>query len=193
MLPSEPHAEDRNQMLQLTRKKKSGKSVTGLEIEAGSIAATAVSVNGSTQLEATAIAPLPPGAFQDGEVVDPDAVAEALRATFSENDLPKRVRLGIANQRVAVRTMRLPVIDDPEELRWIEHIARLTGRPVTPLVARNTTAGIWRLAERLNAEGLSVRPQVGARPASVLMTLEGTVNPMRQFPAYASIRDLPFV
>ena len=83
-------------------------------------------------------------------------------------------------------------LDDPEELRWIEHIARLTGRPVTPLVARNTTAGIWQLAERLNAEGLSVRPQVGARPASVLMTLEGTVNPMRQFPAYASIRDLPF-
>src|SRR4051795_5801815 len=83
-------------------------------------------------------------------------------------------------------------LDDPEELRWIEHIARLTGRPVTPLVARNTKAGIWQLAERLSAEGLSVRPQVGARPASVLMTLEGTVNPMRQFPAYASIRDLPF-
>jgi hypothetical protein len=83
-------------------------------------------------------------------------------------------------------------LDDDEELRWIEHIARLTRRPVTPLVARNSTAAIWQLAGRLNAEGLSLRPQVGARPASVLMTLEGTVNPMRQFPAYADIRDRPF-
>ncbi len=56
---------------------------------------------------ATAIAPLPPGAFDDGEVIDSDAVAETLRATFSENGLSKRVRLGIANQRVVVRTMQL--------------------------------------------------------------------------------------
>ena len=83
-------------------------------------------------------------------------------------------------------------LDDPDELRWIEHIARLTRRPVTPLVARNTTAGIWQLAAKLNAEGFALRPQIGARPASVLMTLEGTVNPMRQFPAYAEIKALPF-
>jgi len=82
-------------------------------------------------------------------------------------------------------------LDEPDELRWIEHVARLSGRPITPLIARNSKA-IWPLAERLNAEGVALRPQVGARPASVLMTLEGTVNPMRQFPAYASIRELPF-
>ncbi len=81
-------------------------------------------------------------------------------------------------------------LSDPQELAWIEHITRTTGCTVTPLV----TAGggpIWTLAEKLNAEGYSLRPQVGARPASILMTLEGTINPMRQFPAYREIHERP--
>ncbi len=82
-------------------------------------------------------------------------------------------------------------LNDPAELAWIEHIARRTGRPLTTLVTPNAEEGVWDLASRLAADGFSLRPQVGARPASVLMTLEGTVNPMRQFPAYSSIRDLP--
>jgi N-acyl-D-amino-acid deacylase len=82
-------------------------------------------------------------------------------------------------------------LDDPDELGWIEHVARLTRRPVTPLVVRDAKEGIWQLAERINAEGCTIRPQVGPRPTSVLMTLEGTVNPMRQFPSYGTIKDLP--
>ncbi len=82
-------------------------------------------------------------------------------------------------------------IDNPDEQYWIEYIARKTGRPVTMLVASSTSEAVWDLARRLQAEGLHFRPQVGARPASVLMTLEGTVNPMRQFPAYDEIKNLP--
>ena len=81
-------------------------------------------------------------------------------------------------------------LNDPEELEWIEHIARTTGRTLTPLV----TAGlgpIWDLSEKLQKEGFNLRPQVGARPASILMTLDGTINPMRQFPAYREIEHLP--
>ena len=83
-------------------------------------------------------------------------------------------------------------LDKAEELAWIEHIARLTGRPITTLVSADTNIGIWHLADRLAPEGLSIRPQVGARPASVLMTLDGTLNPMRQFPAYRDIQGLPY-
>ncbi len=101
-------------MIQLTRKKEN--TLVGLEIEAGSVAAAEVRENDSAKLVATAIAPLPPGAFQDGEVGDPEALSKALRALFEENNLSKRVRLGIANQRVVVRTLRLPAIDDPKEL-----------------------------------------------------------------------------
>ena len=83
-------------------------------------------------------------------------------------------------------------LEDEQEQRWIERIARQTGRPVTILVTSNLVGNdIWALADRLNAQGLHIRPQVGARPASVLMSLEGTVNPMRQFPAYGEIKSLP--
>jgi type IV pilus assembly protein PilM len=104
------------EMLQLAKKKKKDDSLVGLEIEAGSVAAAEVRVNGDISLGTTAIAQLPPGAFDDGEVTDPGAVAETLRQLFSEHQLSRRVRLGIANQRVVVRTLRLPAIDDPKEL-----------------------------------------------------------------------------
>jgi N-acyl-D-aspartate/D-glutamate deacylase len=81
-------------------------------------------------------------------------------------------------------------LKDPEELKWIEHIARTTGRTVTTLTDAGETP-VWALAARLDAEGVSLRPQVGARPASILMTLEGTINPMRQFPAYREIHGRP--
>lgn len=82
-------------------------------------------------------------------------------------------------------------LQEADEQHWIEWIARKTGRPVTMLVTSNIGVGALEMAERLNGQGLKIRPQVGARPASVLMSLEGTLNPMRQFPAYNSIRSLP--
>ena len=81
-------------------------------------------------------------------------------------------------------------LNDDEELKWIEHIVRTTRRPITTL----TTPGsgkLWDLAAKLDRENLSLRPQVGARPASILMTLEGTINPMRQHAAYREIEKQP--
>jgi len=78
-------------------------------------------------------------------------------------------------------------LEDDEELAWMEDIVRSTGRPITTLTATGR-GKIWQLAEKLAAEGLSLRPQVGARPASILMTLEGTINPMRQHGAYREIQ-----
>jgi type IV pilus assembly protein PilM len=94
----------------------SSDSVVGLEIEAGSVAAAEVHVNGSARLGGWATAPLAPEAFQDGEVADPESVSRVLRDLFAQNRLGKKVRLGIANQRVVVRTLRLPAIENPEEL-----------------------------------------------------------------------------
>jgi type IV pilus assembly protein PilM len=103
-------------VLNLTRKKKGGAPV-GLDIEAGSVAAAEVmSQNGSTTVTASGIVPLAPGAFREGEVADPDRIAEALKELFSANRISKQVRLGVANQRVVVRTVRLPAIEDPKEM-----------------------------------------------------------------------------
>ncbi|MFT7653170.1 MAG: N-acyl-D-amino-acid deacylase [Limisphaerales bacterium] len=81
-------------------------------------------------------------------------------------------------------------LEDADELKWIEHIARTTGRPITTLTSAGQK-GIWQLAQSLRDDGFTLRPQVGARPASILMTLEGTINPMRQHAAYREIQDLP--
>lgn len=80
-------------------------------------------------------------------------------------------------------------LNDDEELSWIEHIARTTQRPITTLVG-TARSGIWGLADKLADDNLQIRPQVGARPASILMTLEGTINPMRQHDAYREIQHL---
>jgi type IV pilus assembly protein PilM len=101
--------------MQLTRQKTSN-AVVGLEIEAGSVAATEVTVNGDARVGATAIGPLAAGAFREGEVTDADALAESLKALFSKSKLSKRVRLGLGNQGIVVRMMRLPAIEDPKEL-----------------------------------------------------------------------------
>jgi type IV pilus assembly protein PilM len=103
-------------MASILKKRNSDPSLVGLEIEAGSIGAAEVRTNGSARLAASASIAIPPEAFHDGEVTDPGAVAEALRTLFTANQLSRRVRLGIANQRVVVRTLRLPAIEDPAEL-----------------------------------------------------------------------------
>lgn len=102
-------------MLSLTRQKKTS-SVVGLDIEAGSIAATEVAANGAARVTGSAIGPLESGAFHEGEVLDPDRLSAALKSLFAEHKLGKRVRLGIGNQRVVVRTVRLPAIEDPKEM-----------------------------------------------------------------------------
>lgn len=83
-------------------------------------------------------------------------------------------------------------LGEADEQFWIEHIARVTGRPVTALVTPQVSEAAFDLANKLQAKGVDFRPQVGARPASILMTLEGTVNPMRQFPAYDELKALAF-
>jgi type IV pilus assembly protein PilM len=96
--------------------KKKPTNVVGLEIEAGSLAAAEVRANGSSELRTAAVETLDPAAFHEGEVVDADGLVDGLKSLFSKNKLSKRVRLGIGNQSVVVRTLRLPAIEDPKEL-----------------------------------------------------------------------------
>ncbi|MSO42353.1 MAG: type IV pilus assembly protein PilM [Solirubrobacterales bacterium] len=91
-------------------------TTVGLDIGAAGIAATEVGSGSTPELVRTAIEPLESGAFSDGEVTDPAALSGAVRSLFSTHKLGKSVRVGVANQRVVVRTLRLPAIEDPEEI-----------------------------------------------------------------------------
>lgn len=101
--------------MRLPAKKKKG-ALVGLDIEAGSVAATEVRVNGTAQVTASAIAPMAPGAFREGEVANADALAETLKSLFADHKLSKQVRVGVGNQRVVVRTVRLPALENPKEM-----------------------------------------------------------------------------
>lgn len=98
------------------KKKQRSATVVGLDLDPSHIAAAEVHVNGSVTVKKGAIAALRPGVLRDGEASDPVALAAALRELFDANDLPRRVRLGIANQRIVVRSIDLPVIEDPKGL-----------------------------------------------------------------------------
>jgi type IV pilus assembly protein PilM len=91
-------------------------SVVGLDLDPAHIAAAEVSVNGHIAVRRGAIAELRPGILRDGEVTDPVALAEALKAFFEEHDLPKTVRVGVANQRLVVRSLDLPPLEDDKSL-----------------------------------------------------------------------------
>jgi type IV pilus assembly protein PilM len=97
------------------RSKKKPAALVGVDIDARSVAAVEVAGNG--RAVKFGVEPMPTGAFSDGEVTNPDAVGAALRDLIARHGLSKRIRLGIANQRVAFRTVRLPVIDDPVQLK----------------------------------------------------------------------------
>jgi len=55
------------------------------------------------------------GVVGDGEVIDKAALSSALKRFVSEENLPKNVRLGVANQQIVVRVIELPRIEDEKQ------------------------------------------------------------------------------
>lgn len=98
------------------RTPRSRSTLTGLDIEAGAVSAAEVTVAGGLTIARAGSVALEPGVVRDGEVVDAEALADALRSLFSEHGLDRRVRIGVANQRIVVRPLMLPVLLDPKEL-----------------------------------------------------------------------------
>jgi len=95
------------------------KSIVGLEMDPSHLAAAQVEVNGKIVVIKGAVTDLRPGIVRDGEVADPVALTEELRKLFADNELPTRVRLGVANQRIVVRTLDVQAVDDPKLLEEV--------------------------------------------------------------------------
>jgi type IV pilus assembly protein PilM len=92
-------------------------AVVGLKIGASQVAAARVANGPQPQLLQVAREALPDGVVVGGELRDVEALSEALKALFGKNKLPKKnVRLGIANNRIGVRTFEIAGIDDPRQL-----------------------------------------------------------------------------
>jgi type IV pilus assembly protein PilM len=93
------------------RKNSSGGSV-GLDIDGRYLAAAQVE---SGRVVRGASAELPAGLVADGEVVNRDGLAEALKNFVAQAGLPKNVRLGVSNQQIVVRVVELPRIEDEKQ------------------------------------------------------------------------------
>ena len=114
--PKRPKKQPR-QKAQKPPKGPKGGAVVGLKIGASQVAAARVSNGASPQLLQFAREPLADGVVVGGELRDVEALTQALKDLFAKNKLPKRgVRLGIANNRIGVRTFEIAGIDDPRQL-----------------------------------------------------------------------------
>jgi type IV pilus assembly protein PilM len=92
-----------------------GKTLIGLDIEPGYVAAVE-GRPGRVAVERAATAPLAPGVVREGEVEDVETLAAVLRKLFGDHKLSRRVRLGVANQRIVMRTLDLPPMTEAKDI-----------------------------------------------------------------------------
>jgi len=93
-------------------RKRTNSAVVGLDIDARYLAAAHVDHG---RLVRGASVDLPDGVVRDGEVVDPEVLAKALKSFVAEAGLPRNVRLGVGNQQIVVRVVELPQIEDAKQ------------------------------------------------------------------------------
>ena len=130
---------------------KGGKRVVGLKVGASQLAAARVSNNGVAELLQVAREPLGHGIVVGGELREPDALAEALREFFNKHRLPKKgVRLGIANNRIGVRTFEIEGIDDPKQLA---NAIRFRAQEALPIPIEDAVLDYQILSETPNEDG----------------------------------------
>jgi type IV pilus assembly protein PilM len=129
----EPAPETKVEQRTPKREKKTGPGgeVVGLRVGSSQIAAAQVNNNRAPEVLKLVRGPIAAGVVADGEVRDPDALAQALKRFFDEHKLPRgRVRLGIATNRIGVRVLEVPKIDDP---KMLENAIRFRVQEVLPI------------------------------------------------------------
>ena len=131
------------------------RDIVGLEIGASKVAAARVASNGNARLLQIASGQLPPGLVAGGEVRDPEGLGVALKSFFEQHRLPRRaVRVGVANNRVGVRTIELPGIEDPKQLT---NAVRFNAQEALPIPINEAVLDYQVLAEWRDDEGQLVR------------------------------------
>ena len=132
-----------------------GKQLVGLKIGGSQIAAARIRNGESPELVQAARVGLDHGIVVNGELRDPEALALALKAFFAEHKLPKRgVRLGIANNRIGVRTFEVTGIEDPKQLA---NAIRFRAQEVLPIPLEEAVLDYQVLAEGVTEDGKPLR------------------------------------
>jgi type IV pilus assembly protein PilM len=128
-----------------------GKKLVGLKIGGSQLAVARVTNNGAAELLQVAREPLSPGIVVGGEVRDPDALSVALKDFFAKYKLPKRgVRLGIANNRIGVRTFEIGGIDDQKQL---DNAIKFRAQEALPIPIDEAVLDYQVLGQTTNEDG----------------------------------------
>lgn len=128
------------------------KRLVGLKIGASQLAAARVVNNGSAELVQVAQQGLEPGIIVGGELREPDALSAALKLFFKANKLPKQgVRLGIASNRIGVRTFEIGGITDSKQL---ENAIRFRAQETLPIPLEEAVLDYQILGETVDDEGV---------------------------------------
>src|SRR6266576_2305342 len=146
------------------------KRVTGLKIGGSQLAAARVHNNGVPELVQVARQELEPGIIVGGELRDPDALVSALKDFFKRHKLPRQgVRLGIANNRIGVRTFELSGIDDVKQL---ENAIRFRAHEALPIPIEDVVIDLEAFALlRVIAEPLPA--EAGPTSAAIVVVSVG--------------------
>src|ERR1039458_1796641 len=172
------------------------RNVVGLEIEPGQLIAVQSRLNGHVVVERAAGTPIAANLVRDGEVTDVDALSSALSDLFEGSGLDRRVRIGIANQRIVMRQIELPPITDAKELDSAVHFQAQNEIPMPiesvvldyhPLGIEDTPAGprmqVLLVAARRDMveRMLLAARQAGLRPEGVDLAAFGMIRALRPF------------
>jgi type IV pilus assembly protein PilM len=107
-----------------------GERLIGLDVGTTAVRVAEVDLGPRPVLRTVGQVSLPPAATRDGEVVDPDVVAEAIRQLWRETGLThKTVRVGVGSPRVVVRVVELPAMPDAD----LEGALRFQAQDYVPL------------------------------------------------------------
>jgi type IV pilus assembly protein PilM len=129
--------------------------VVGLKIGASQLAASRVANNGSARLLQLARGPLPSGIVVSGEVRDIPALAAALDEFFRTHKLPRRgVRVGVATNRIGVRSFELAGIDDEHQL---ENAIRFRAHDALSIPVDEAVLDYHVVSETLDDSGQTIR------------------------------------
>ena len=133
-----------------------GRRVVGLKIGASQIAAAVVTeTDGGHELLELARRPLASGIVVDGEVRDVDALSNAVKAFFDEENLPKKdIRIGLASNRIGVRTFDIVGILDEERF---DNAVRFKAHEVLPVAVHESVLDYRVLEEKPNDAGEPTR------------------------------------
>jgi type IV pilus assembly protein PilM len=125
--------------------------LVGLKIGSSQLAAARVSNNGVVELQQIARAPLAAGIVVGGELRDPEALGDALKAFFAKHKLPKKgVRLGIASNRIGVRIIDIVGVAEEKQLA---NAVQFRAQEALPIPLDEAVLDYRLLDESVDAEG----------------------------------------